>query len=212
MRISNPRRANRSSPSEAARAARRWSIFSNGREGSAQWPWGDELRIELPAFTWPTRWEYVGAAREVLYTSDKIMPENPEGKTIPYHHTFTRSEPMVEVFAPEGLFSFAEPVLTREIARNAFRKGQGPQFPGELAFLAKLDGLSVCPPGVRAPCSDAKAKAVVEENCRHSILCASAEGDMLIALDGDRKFQPSLVWVGPTLRCGKDGIFETNGE
>lgn len=211
MRISNPRRQNRST-SEAQRAARRWAIFSNGREGSRQWPWGEDLRVELPAFEWPTRWDYLGAAREVLYTSDKIMPENPEGNVIGYHHQFTRAEPMVEVFAPRGLFPFGEDVLTREIRRSTFAKGKGPQFPGELAFLAKLDGLSVSPPGIRAPCSQEKAKAVLEEDCERAILCASPEGDMLVALDGDDEFNVALVWVGPTLRVGSDGIFETNGE
>lgn len=211
MRIANPRRPNRAA-GEAARAARRWAIFSNGKEQSKQWPWGADTRIELPAFEWPTKWDYLGAAREVLYTSDKIMPENPEGKTIGYHHEFTRAEPMVEVFAPEGLFPFGEDVLTREIRRQTFVKGKGPQFPGELAFLAKLDGLSVSPPGIRAPCSPAKAKAILEENCRHSILCASPEGDMLVALDGDDEFNVAIVWVGPTLRVGPDGIYETNGD
>lgn len=202
----------------AAQAAfDRWLIFSNGKEKSDQWPWGDNTRVELPTFKWPTKWDYAGVIREIRYTSDKVMPENPSGDLEEYIHDFAseelrkhpttysarRLEPFVEVFTPAGRCPYGDPATLNEINRKSFRAGKAARFPDELAFLAKCDGWSVSPPGVLPTCGPSKA---VEAHVKNCLLCASPEGDMLVVIDLGRAGQVAMVAYGPTLKVEESGI------
>lgn len=211
-----PRLRTRNRGSAGQDAFDRWLIFSNGKEKSAFWPWGEHTRIELPSFEWPRVWDYAGVIREIRYASDKCMPENPSGDNEEYIHDFLpeeirkrpqvykarRLEPFVEVFTPRGECQFAEPATLDEIARKAVYRGE-PRFPKEIAFLGQCDGWSLCPPGVRCPCGPSKA---VEAEVKGCILCCSPEGDMLVVLDGLRRWKVAAVMVGPKLTVGRDGI------
>lgn len=210
------RARNRGSMSEREAAHRRAMIFSNGRAESAQWPWPGKRDVELSDIDWPRQWEYCGVAREIRYTSDKIMPvDNPTGQVEEYlhdtaigqglsngPHTFRRLEPFVEVYAPRGNCPVGEPANVVEINRKSFAKGNQPRFPEHLAFLAQCDGWSISPPGVRAPCGPKKAYEAIIRDC---ILCCSPEGDMLVIVDLAEREIVS-VWVGPTLSVGQEGI------
>lgn len=202
---------------QAEAAFDRWLVFANGKEKSDQWPWGDDTRVELPNFKWPTKWDYAGVIREIRYTSDKVMPENPEGEHEEYIHDFAseerrkhpeeykfrRLEPFVEVFTPAGRCEYGDPATLDEINRKTYRTGHQARFPAELTFLAQCDGWSVCPPGVRCPCGPTKA---VEAHVKNCILCCSPEGDMLVVIDLGRAGQVAMVAVGPSLEVIADGI------
>lgn len=186
-------------------ARERWLVFANGREKSEFWPWGDDLAIDLPQFEWPRKWKWAGTAREIRYTSDKIMPtENPSGAIVPYQHDFRKLEPFVDVFVPEYEdLDFAKECLLRDIERRSQEEGGEPRFPKELSFLAKVDGWTLAPPDEVATCSLKKCFEAKTENC---VLCASPEGDMLAVLDGEEGFRVKAVFVGLTLKVGNEGV------
>lgn len=212
------RRVRNRGMSETEAARRRAMIFSNGRKESAQWRWKGKPSVELNV-NWPRQWDYAGVAREIRYTSDKIMPENPQGEVEEYIHdtaigqglesgssTFRRAEPFVEVYTPRGACDFGDPANVSEINRRSHAKNGAPRFPTDLAFLAECDGWSICPPNVRAPCGPSKAIEAIVKDC---MLCCSPEGDMLVIFDmRDKRGGVSVatVWVGPSLVVGKDGL------
>lgn len=186
-------------------ARERWLVFANGKEKSEFWPWGDDLAVDLPKFEWPRKWQWAGTAREIRYTSDKIMPdENPSGSVIAYQHDFRRVEPFVDVYYPayEDV-DFAEECLLRDVMRRSHEKNGAPRFPEELAFLAKVDGWTLAPPDESPTCSLKKCMEAKTENC---VLCASPEGDLLAVLDGEEGFRVKAVFVGPTLKVEEEGV------
>jgi len=202
-KIEVTRTANKGSVSAAKE---RWLVFANGREKSEFWPWGNDLAVDLPKFEWPRKWKWIGNAREIRYTSDKIMPrENPSGSIVAYQHDFNRLiEPFVDVYVPayEDL-DYAKACLLREIERRSQKEEGKPQFPEELSFLAKADGWTVSPPDASPACSLAKCYEAKANNC---VLCASPEGDLLAVLDGEEGFRVKAVFVGPTLKVEDSGI------